>query len=521
MELTQALRRAALLEGKKCALEFSDEHFTWREFQERVARLAAALQTLGLEPGDRVAILAANSGRYVELFFAPLWAGGFFVPINTRWSVPEIVYALNDSAPRILVVDHNHAAMVPDLLSQTPSVEHVILAEVTDASETDGLLSYEGLIAQSEPMADAGRGGDDVAAIFYTGGTTGRSKGVMLTHDNLFFNGLAGLSNLYFHQNTVHIHTGPLFHMAAAARIYTTTIAAGKHVVLEGFDAQKVLETIEAKRITHMVLAPTMLNMLVNHPTFHDFDLSTLELLSYGASPMAEALIKKIIELVPQAKIVQSYGMTELSPVATSLSPECHQPDHPLFSKVKSAGRAVFYCDVRIVDDQDQDVPLGDIGEIVVRGPNVMKGYWNKPDLTEEALRGGYMHTGDAGYMDEDGFVFLVDRVKDMIISGGENVFSAEVEDVLMKHPAILECAVIGIPSEKWGESVHAIVRLKDGQQAEERELTDHCRAHLGGYKIPRSIDFWADPLPQSGAGKILKSELRKPFWDTKDRNIS
>lgn len=518
MELTQALRRAALLEGSKHALQFEDESCTWSELADRVARMAGALQQLGMGAGDRVAVLAANSGRYVEQFFAPAWGGGIMVPINTRWSVPEIVYALNDSTPGILIVDMAHAETVPALLKEAPSVKHVILAE---AKEKDGLLSYEGLIQSTEPAADAGRGGDDVAAIFYTGGTTGRSKGVMLTHDNLYFNALAGLSNLYFHPETVHIHTGPLFHMAAGARIYTTTVAIGRHVVVPGFDPVTVMRTIQEHNVTHMVLAPTMLNMLVNHPDFHDYDLSSLELLSYGASPMAEALIRKIIELVPQAKIVQSYGMTELSPVATSLSPECHRPDHPLFSKVKSAGRPLFFCDVRIVDENDKDVPTGEIGEIIVRGPNVMKGYWNKPDLSAEALRGGYMHTGDAGYMDEDGFVFLVDRVKDMIISGGENVFSAEVEDVLMKHPAVLECAVIGVPSEKWGESVHAIVRLKAGQAATADDLTAHCRTLLGGYKIPRSIDFWTEPLPQSGAGKILKSELRKPYWEGADRNIS
>ncbi len=518
MELTQALRRAALLEGKKCALEFEEDAFTWSELQSRIARMAGALQKLGMGAGDRVAILAVNSGRYVEQFFAPIWGGGMLVPINTRWSVPEMVYALNDSAPTILFVDQKHAALVPDLLKDAPSIKHVALAE---AEAAPGMLAYEELIAEADSIPDAGRGGDDVAAIFYTGGTTGRSKGVMLTHDNLYFNSLAGLSNLYFHPNTVHIHTGPLFHMAAGARIYTTTVAGGRHVVVPGFDPVLVMKTIQEKKVTHMVLAPTMINMLVNHPDFHQYDLSSLELLSYGASPMAEALIRKTIDLVPNAKIVQSYGMTELSPVATSLPPECHTPDHPLFSKVKSAGRPLFFCDVRIVDEDDKDVPCGEIGEIIVRGPNVMKGYWNKPDLTAEALRGGYMHTGDAGYMDEDGFVFLVDRVKDMIISGGENVFSAEVEDVLMKHAAVLECAVIGIPSEKWGEAVHGIVRLKDGADATAEQLTDHCRTLLGGYKIPRSIDFWTDPLPQSGAGKILKSELRKPFWEGSSRNIS
>lgn len=519
MELTQALRRAALLKGQDCALEFEGDQFTWSQLLDRVGRFAGALQALGMTRGDRVAILATNSGRYVEQFFAPIWGGGMLVPINTRWSVPEMIYALNDSAPGVLIVDRKHADLVPDLQAGVDSLRHVILAEPGAAS--GNLLAYEDLIVDQPFVTDAGCGGDEVAAIFYTGGTTGRSKGVMLTHDNFYFNSLAGLSNLFFSPDTVHIHTGPLFHMAAGARIYTTTVAAGRHVVVPGFDPVTVLNTIQEKQVTHMVLAPTMLNMLVNHPDFDDYDLSSLELLSYGASPMAEALIRKIIGLIPKAKIVQSYGMTELSPVATSLAPECHQPNHPLFSKVKSAGRPLFFCDVRIVDENDRDVPLGDIGEIIVRGPNVMKGYWNQPELTAEALRGGYMHTGDAGYMDEDGFVFLVDRVKDMIISGGENVFSAEVEDVLMKHASVLECAVIGIPNEKWGEAVHAIVRLKAGQPATADDLTAHCRTLLGGYKVPRSVDIWTDPLPLSGAGKILKSELRKPFWDGKSRNIS
>jgi len=519
MELTQSIRRAARLTPHKTAVESGDFTMTWQTFEERCARLAAALKSLGLEEGGRVAILSLNSWRYLECYFGPLWAGGVFVPINHRWSVPEMAHALTDSGATILVVDGAHVKHVDELRKAAPALRHVIYAD--DGPVMDQQLPYEGLLEAHDPADDAGRGYEDLAAIFYTGGTTGRSKGVMLSHRNFMFNSLAGMVNLNIRPDSTHIHTGPLFHLAAGARVFTTTVAGARHIVLSGFRAKDVLRTIERKKVTHMVLVPTMLNMLMNEPGLEKYDLSSLTDLSYGASPMPEALIRKIMERLPDVRIVQSYGMTELSPVATSLPPENHVPDGPGAAKLKSAGKPIFGVDVRVVDEQDIEKPVGEIGEVVVRGPNVMQGYWNQPELTAEALRGGWMHTGDAGYMDEDGYLFMVDRVKDMIISGGENVFSAEVEDVLMKHAAVLECAVIGIPDEKWGEAVHAIIVPRDGAQVTEQDLIAHCKEAIAGYKCPRSVEIRTEALPQSGPGKILKSELRKPYWEGKDRAIA
>jgi long-chain acyl-CoA synthetase len=518
MQLTQSVRRNAALYGDKIALEFEDRAFTWPEFEDRCARLAGVLRDLGLSNGDRVAMLGFNSHRYIEFYFGSMWAGGVMTPINFRWSVPEIVYALNDCAPEILLVDRAHVDLVKEIQAGVPDLRHVIFAD--DGSAPDGLLSYEDALGAADRADDAGRGYEELACVFYTGGTTGRSKGVMLSHRNLMFNSLTGMVNLRFNKETAHLHMGPLFHLAGGARIFMTTVAGGRHVVLPGFKADAVMQTIQDKKITHMVMVPTMLNMLMNDPSFGVYDLSSLTDLSYGASPMPEALIRRAIEALPTVRIAQSYGMTELSPVATCLSPEFHELDGPYAGRLKSAGRPIFGVDVQIFDDRDNEVAQGEIGEVVVRGPNVMQGYWNKPELTAEALRNGWMHTGDAGYVDEEGFLFMVDRVKDMIISGGENVFSAEVEDVLMKHADVVECAVIGIPSDKWGEQVHAVVVPREGSKVTAEDLMAHCRDFIAPYKCPRSVDLRGEPLPQSGPGKILKSELRKPFWAGRDRAI-
>jgi long-chain acyl-CoA synthetase len=305
----------------------------------------------------------------------------------------------------------------------------------------------------------------------------------------------------------------PMFHLADAGAIWSITLGGGTHVCLADFDPARCIELLERERITATVLVPTMINFLLNSPQAASADFSAWRLLIYGASPMPVTLIRRAASTFG-VQLMQAYGMTELSPVVTWLSANDHQLEGPdeVVQRLRSAGRAVPGVEVRMVDDQDRDVPLGQVGEVIVRGPNVMQGYWNQPEVTAQVLRGGWMHTGDMATQDEGGYLYIVDRMKDMIISGGENVYSAEVEDALFQHPALLEAAVIGVPDPTWGEAVKAIVVLKDGQQVSADELRAFCRQRIAAYKVPRSFDF-ADTLPKTATGKVSKKDLRAPYW--------
>lgn len=519
MQLAQTLRRSARLQGERTALVDGDVRYSWRAFEDRVARIAGGLRGLGVRDGDRVAMLANNSHRYVEFFFATFWAGGIAVPINTRWAAPEVRHALDDSGARLLVVDPAHLDAGRAQIADGAAIDRLLLA-AGEEETAEGTEHWEAL-ARGEAVEDASRGYDDVACLFYTGGTTGRSKGVMLTHANLVTNSMTAMLNMDIRADAVHLHTSPMFHVAGGARLFSVTLAGGTHVVIPRFDVDVFLDVIERERVTITIIVPTMLTRLVRHPDLERRDLSSLRLLSYGASPMPEAVLREALERMPGIRLLQSYGMTELSPVATVLGPEQHVFEGPEAGRTASAGQPVYNADVMIADAEDRPLPPGEIGEVCVRGPMVMKGYWNLPELSAETLRGGWMHTGDAGYLDEDGFLFVVDRLKDMIVSGGENVYSAEVEDAIYLHPEVAECAVIGIPDEQWGEAVHAVVVAKAGATLTADALIAHCRSRIAAYKCPRSVEIRSGELPKSGPGKILKTDLRSPFWDGRDRGVN
>jgi len=519
MFLTQGVKRAAQVNRHGIATIDGERRRTWAEFEQRVAKLAGALLALGLEPGGRVAILSFNSDRYLEYFFAIPWAGGIIVPLNIRLAPPELIYMLNDSGAQILIVDEAHAAMLPALTAQTSTIRHIIFAGNRDAAA--GLLDHEAILEAAEPAPDAGRGGDDVAGIFYTGGTTGLPKGVMLTHANLVSNAMVSLLNMYEGTPWTYLHSAPMFHIADCQWNVGVTLHAGTHVFMPKFAPEDMLRAIETYRVTHCALVPTMVNMLCNVEGREKYDLSSLRGMNYGGSPMAPATIVRARQAFPQCRLFQGYGQTETAPNVSMLSDKYHDPDGPYADKIASAGQPVFTVEVKIVDTHDQEAPRGTTGEIAARGPNIMAGYWNKPEETAHALRGGWMHTGDLGYMDDDGFLYVVDRTKDMIISGGENVYSAEVEKVIYQHPAVAMCAVIGIPDDRWGEAVHAVVVLKQGQSISGEDIIAYCRQHIAGYKCPRSVDIRHEPLPMSGAGKILKRELRAPFWEGKTRAVN
>jgi long-chain acyl-CoA synthetase len=384
-----------------------------------------------------------------------------------------------------------------------------------------GFLGHEALISAAETADDVSQDGDEVVGIFYTGGTTGLPKGVMLTHRNIVSNALAVLLNMYEGRPMTYLHSAPMFHIADCQWNMSVTLHAGTHVFMPKFAPETMLQAVETYRITHCALVPTMVNMLCNFNGREQYDVSTLRGMNYGGSPMAPALIGRAREAFPHCRFFQGYGQTETSPNISMLTDEYHVVEGPKAEKVGSAGQPVFTMEVRILDPADNELLPGEIGEIATRGPNVMAGYWNKPRESAKALRGGWMHTGDLGYLDQDGFLYIVDRLKDMIISGGENVYSAEVESALYQHPAVAVCAVFGIPDQKWGEAVHAVVVSKEGQTITGQELIAFCRQYIAGYKCPRSIEVRQSPLPMTGAGKILKRELRRQYWQDKTREIN
>ncbi len=491
---------------------------SWAEIGERVPRLAAALRTLGIESGAFVAALAMNSDRYVELFFAVPWAGGAFAPLNIRWSVAENEYALTDSKSSVLFVDEHFIAQARELKDKLAWVKALVY--MGEGATPEGMLAYEDLVAQHEPMLDANRRGEDLWVIFYTGGTTAHPKGVMMSHRGLFVATVTYLALLPSIEDLSFVYVAGFFHFAGASALLYITLAGGTHVLQPKFDPVPVMQAIAEHKVSNAVLVPTMINMLVNHPEFEKYDLSSLQTCVYGGSPMPEALMKLAMKRLPALRFYQVFGMTETGGFATMLRWRDHLNEGAKAERLKSAGQAALGNEVKVVLPDGRDAAARELGEILVRSDMLMTGYLNNAGATAAALSDGWMHSGDAGYLDEDGYLYVADRVKDMIVSGGENVYSIEVERVLFMHPAVSEAAVIGVPSEQWGESVHAVVVLKPGAQASAAELTAFCRQHIGGYKLPRSYEFRTEPLPVTPVGKVRKNLLRDPHWVGHARRI-
>jgi acyl-CoA synthetase (AMP-forming)/AMP-acid ligase II len=502
MYLTQALHRALQQTPHQPATIFVDRVRTFAEHADRVARLAGGLRSLGVTDGERVAILALNSDRYGELLNAVPWADGVLNPVNTRWSASEITYSLAHSQTRFLVVDDAFAAMVPQLLDAYDGLRAIIHAG--DGTAPAGVIGYEDLVARSAPVADARRAGDAIAGVFYTGGTTGFPKGVMLTHTNLLSSAMGGQATCpAVVPGGRVLYAAPLFHAIGMVAWTQQWLVGGGHVFVPAFEPVVVMEAIQRHGITSTFVVPTMLQRLVDHPEIDRHDLSSLRVVGYGGSPITDAVLRRAMAALPGCAFVQGYGMTELL-TATLLGDE----DHRRGDRAGSAGRAVGHTEVRIVDPVGNEVPAGTVGEVTVRGPSVMAGYWDQPEETAAAIRDGWMRTGDGGYLDRDGYLYVVDRVKDMIISGGENVYSVEVENAIGQHPAVAACAVIGLPDADWGERVHAVVVPKPAASVTLDELRAHTSRLIAGYKAPRSLEV-VDALPMSGAGKVLKAELR------------
>ncbi|MFE3000990.1 long-chain fatty acid--CoA ligase [Nocardia sp. NPDC059246] len=514
MYLTQGLHRSAQQHPDGIITIHGGRTRTNCESLDRVARLASALRELGVGDDDRVAMLALNSDRYHEYLLAVPWANAVLNPVNTRWSPAEIAYSLQDSSTRVLLMDDTFTAMLPAIRAAYDGLETVI--HCGDGPAPDGLQSYESLVAQSDPIPDARRGGDKLAGLFYTGGTTGFPKGVMLSHANLTTSALGGAASGYlFRPAGTFLHSAPMFHLADLVSWLGQLLIGGTHVIIPSFDPVAAMGAIQAHRVTSTGLVPVMLQMLVEHPDVTNYDLSSVEQLMYGGSPISQAVLERAMKVFTNAGFTQGYGMTELSPTATLLGPAEH-----LAGRLRSAGRAMPHCEIRIVDATDSEVPRGTVGEVVVRGGHVMLGYWNKPAETADAVRDGWMHTGDGAYMDDAGYVYIVDRLKDMIVSGGENVYSAEVENAVAAHPAVAACAAIGIPDPDWGERVHVVIVCHPDQTVTFDEIREHTKSRIAGYKAPRSIEI-VDALPVSSTGKILKRTLREKHWHAEGRQVN
>ncbi|MES2264649.1 MAG: long-chain fatty acid--CoA ligase [Pseudomonadota bacterium] len=518
MYLTQALQRSLQQTPDRTATVFRARRRSYREFAGRVARLAGALRGLGMATGDRVGMLALNSDRYLEYVMGVWWGGGVLNPVNTRWSAPEIVYSLDDCDTGILIVDDHFLRLVDSIRATARRAPRFIYAG--DGETPEGMLSFERLIEEAAPVDDAGRGGDDLACVMYTGGTTGFPKGVMQSHLNLWSGCMQRMAMLPPIRGGTLLHVAPFFHTAGMSSAMLQFIAGERHAIVPAFEPLEVLQTIAREAVTETLLVPTMLLSLLAHPGFAMHDLRSLKRLSYGASPSAGAMVEQVLAALPGIELIHSYALTEACPPVSSNLPENHGEAARKSGLSRSVGRSVVGVLVKIVDADGIEVPRGTVGEIIIRGPSVMRGYWNKPEETAKALRGGWLWTGDGAYMDEQGHIFIVDRIKDMIVSGGENVYSAEVEHVIARHPAVAMCAVIGIPHPQWGEAVHAVIVGKPGAQLGEEEVRAHCRQFIAGYKCPKTVEF-RDELPLSGAGKILKRDLREPYWSGEARAVN
>jgi long-chain acyl-CoA synthetase len=436
----------------------------------------------------------------MEAYLAIPSAGFVIVPLNTRHAVPELHYAIEDAGAKILLADRDPGAL-----------REIVDTVVMIPDELDNLID-----AADEIELGVGITEDSLAGLFYTGGTTGASKGVMLTHRNLIANTFHFMTMAPPTRDSVFLIMAPLFHAAGSNGVLSGIWSGSCQIPLKVFDPAVALDIIEKQRVTHTLGVPTMIAAVAELQHAEPRDTSSLQMVAHGGSPIATEIVRRATEAFPTAEFVHVYGMTEGSPLVTGLRNEQDLLD---VDRSRSCGQALIGVQVKIIDSDGSEMPTGEVGELAARGPNIMKGYWNKPEQTKEVLRGGWYRSGDMGYMDEEGFVFLVDRAKDMIVSGGENVYCSEVEEVLYKHPAVLEAAVFGVPDEAWGEAVHAVVVPRDDVTPE--ELVEFCREHIAGYKLPKAITLSAEELPKSGPGKILKRELREPFWQGQDRKVN
>ncbi|WP_026404851.1 long-chain-fatty-acid--CoA ligase [Actinomadura rifamycini] len=515
--LTEILRERARSHPDRIAYIAGDARITYADFDRRVDRVAAALAEAGVGAGDRVAILDKNSLEYAEQLFGAARIGAVQVPVNYRLAPDEVAYIVNNARAKVFIVGPE---FVPVLDAVRDRLEHTTHAVVIDGADGHAHVDYAAWVnAAPDAVADAEIATSDVFVQLYSSGTTGRPKGVMLTHDNF----LAGLPMVkdawYVDESSVLMVAMPMYHVAGNVLTVCAVHEGITGVIAREPDPTLIARAIEEHRVTHIFLVPVLLQFMQLIPEVAEADLSSLRLLIYGASPISEEVLRGAMRMLPNSGFMQVYGLTETTGAITMLPPEDHDPDGPNTHRLRSAGLPNTVTELRIVDPASgEEQPAGQVGEILCRTPQNMKGYWELPDATSAALPGeGWFRTGDVGYLDEDGYLYMHDRVKDMIISGGENIYPAEVENALMSHPDVTDCAVIGVPHEKWGETPKAIVVLS--ADVSEQDLIDFCRERLAHFKCPSSVER-RDEIPRNPTGKILKRELRAPYWEGRDRAV-
>jgi long-chain acyl-CoA synthetase len=514
--LGDLVRRNAKNHPEKIAVVCEDTALTHKELNQRANRLANSLLAMGVEKGDRVAVLATNCLEWIEMYFGIAKTGAIADLLNFMLRPGELEYVINYTGAKVLILQSEFLEAVQSIRDNLCVEGYILLG-----GAAEGMTPYDGLLAQAstrEPEVPISP--TDDAFIYFTGGTTGKPKGVPLSHGNIIANTVNSIIEAGTKRDDSYLLTTPIFHLAAGANIFFAAYMGCKMVVCKSFDPEQALYLTQRERITNVLLVPTMVNAVLQVPSFSKYDLSSMKLITYGASPMPIEILREGLDRFP-CGFMQLYGQTEAGPCMTILPPEDHhlEGEERWVKKLGSAGRPIINCKVRVVDAHGRDVGIGEVGEVIGQGDAIARGYWDRPEDTAETFRDGWLHTGDMATVDEDGYIYIVDRQKDMIISGGENIYPREIEELLYQHPAILECSVIGVPDDYWGESVRACVVLKAGRQATEEEIIRFCKDNLASYKKPKGIDFM-EALPKSPQGKILKRELRSKYWEGRSRQV-
>jgi acyl-CoA synthetase (AMP-forming)/AMP-acid ligase II len=504
----------AKLRPDETALWFEGRATSFAQLETRSTQIANGLVRLGLQPGDRVGYLAKNTDAYYEILFGCAKSRTVMTGVNTRLAPPEVKFILSDAKARVLFVGREFYGMIDQIKAELPDLTRIITLD-GDREDWDYFPSWRDS-KKTDPVGIGVKGEDDVIQL-YTSGTTGLPKGVQLTNDNYraFFTQAGMLEWSSYDAGEAIMNAMPQFHVAGVNVGVLASLQGAKTVILRDIDPGLILKLIPEHNIAHAFWVPAVILMLTQQPAIRETDFSSLKQVFYGASPISEALLRTAVEIMG-ARFTQLYGLTETVGAGTFLPPEAHDPS---WGKLRSCGVPWPGAVVRVVDGEGKPVPTGEVGEIVIKSGFVMKGYWNRPDATADAVRNGFFHTGDAGYFDEDGFLYIHDRVKDMIVSGGENVYPAEVENAIFGAPGVADVAVIGVPDEKWGEAVKAIVVKKPGEDPSPESIIAWAKERIAAYKAPKSVDF-IDALPRNPSGKILRKDLREPYWKGMTRRV-
>ncbi len=514
MNTTELLVIASSICPDRDAIVFEGNRFSFQDLYDRVNRLSNALMNLGVQKGDKVAMLQVNCNQCVEVYLATAKLGAVYVPLNFRAKADEQTYMINNSETRVVFAGERYVDLVKSVSKQITGVKHYASID----GPVDGMLDYEALVSEAESEeVFVDTDDDDMTILMFTAGTTGQPKGVMLTHENLCTYVVSNVTPADPDIEEKNILTVPMYHIAGMQAVLAGVYGGRTLVIQRQFEPSDWMKLVEREQVSRAMMVPTMLKQLMEHPEFKDRDLNSLRVITYGAAPMPLEVISKAIEKFPNTRFINAFGQTESASTITMLSPEDHviegtpEERSKKLKRLGSIGRALGDTTVKVFDENGEEAPIGEVGEIVAKGPRVMKGYWKAEDATSQTIRNGWLHTGDMGYMDEDGYIFLAGRAKDIIIRGGENIAPEEVEGVLHSHPAIDEAAVVGIPDPQWGESVRAIVALKSSSNATAEEIIEYSRSRLASYKKPESVIF-VDALPRGPLGKVLKRVLREQY---------